>query len=220
MLREGFGRKVFLMTLVLLFAWLGAAQDTSPSTSKTLIRPTRPGFQHEVRMNRVWSLWVRMNPCAIDITQVRVAAVNGKGELSPWEHTSRELVILQWNRRLPFEAGEDTTYGLHDLLADYGQERYILHVLGTSESGKVFSKFMWVSPAGISWDLIPPAPVRADRSRTEWTPAEIRELSNWYGDHDLTHQHFFREFKVLRIKADRNIEFPLRLEGSECTERN
>ena len=175
----------------------------------------------EPRMNRVWSLWLSFEFCALDITMARMAQISSEGAVSPWQYINPNLFIIQWDQRLPFEREgvEDATYVLYDLLADYGQTRYIVQLIGYgSESGNIFTKFFWVSPAGLSTKSIPAAPLRKDTSALQWTDEEVDEMFAWYREHELVSKNFFREFRALMYKTDKKIEFVVKIKGGDCEE--
>ncbi len=208
---------------VFLLAALFLAACAESVRSQPLTNGGSSWGQHEARMNRVWSLRLSFELCALDITMARMAQISSEGAVSPWQYINSDLFIIQWNQRLPFESEEveDTTYVLYDLLADYGQTRYVVQLIGNgSESGNIFTKLFWVTPVGLSTKSIPPSPIRKDRSVREWTDEETKEMFAWYQEHELVPKNFFREFAGLMYKLDKKINFVVKIKGSDCEETN
>lgn len=170
----------------------------------------------EGRRNRVWSLHISFILCGATLDSVRIAQVDLNGEIGPWQNANKELIIIQWSRNLPFKQGEDhlVKYTLHDLLADFGQTRYVLQLIGRgSMEDTRFSKFLWVSPVGLSKTPIPLAPIREDRD-LDWTDEEHEESSSWYSSHTWIHGRFFREFSLLVAKADKKLDLSIRVQSN------
>ena len=174
----------------------------------------------EARTNRVWSIRLSIEACGIQITSARLAQIGPDGTLSEWRYINKDFLILQWSRDFAaeIESEEDTDYGLHDLLVDYAQTRYILHLIGVGDSGKHFTKMFWTSPVGVSEERIPPAPIR-DRSKA-WTVESFDELSSWYHLHTISSENWFREFSVLAHKSDKKLDLVIKIRGSACEETN
>ena len=206
--------RVFLLAAAFLAACADSVRSQPLATGEK-------GQVRAVRMNRVWSLRLSFEMCALDITMARMAQISPEGVLSPWRHINPNLFIIQWSQRLPFEREEigDATYGLYDLLADYGQTRYVIQLVGNgSESGNIFTKFLWVSPVGLSSQVIPAAPIRKNRSLTEWTDEENQAMAAWFRGHTLVHKNFLREFRMLMHKSDKKLEFVVKIKGGDCEE--
>ena len=174
----------------------------------------------EARTNRVWSIRLSIESCGIQITSARLAQVGPNGTLSSWRHINKELFILQWSRDFAAEIASDETagYELHDLLVDYAQTRYIIHLIGVGDSGKRLNKMFWASPVGVSEERIPPAPGR-DRSKS-WTEKELSALNTWYQLHTISSEYWFREFSVLAHKSDKKLDLVIKITGSTCEVTN
>lgn len=171
---------------------------------------------HDMRKNRVWSLWISFNFCGLQIDTARLAKISDE-DVTTWGLVNPELIIIQWNHELSFEPGQNQEgYGLYDLLADYGQKLYLIQIIGHGiESGKTFSKVFWLSPAGLSDSPLSRAPLRERRSEA-WTDSETEELLAWYKTHVWGHGKFFRNFKALLKRPDKKLDIEVKIATKDC----
>lgn len=176
------------------------------------------GSQHNYRQNRVWSLRIAFNVCGIEIDSARMARIEDNGDLAPWQQVNPQMTIIQWSHFLPLEFGDsEATYGIFDLLADYGQTIYVLHLIGHSETtGGIFTKIFWVSPVGLSSESIPKAPIRSSKATSKWTEEDSPELIEWIEMHTWSRNIFLREFRFLLRKTDRKLDLPVRFATKDC----
>ncbi len=176
------------------------------------------GGQHNYRQNRVWSLRIAFNVCGVEIDSARMARIESNGDLGSWQQVNPQMTIIQWSHFLPLEFGDRTaTYGIFDLLADFGQTRYVLHLIGHSETKEgIFTKILWVSPVGLSMEPIAKAPLRDSRSTAKWSAEDAPEMLKWIDGHTWSRNIFFREFKVLLRKTDKKLDLPVRFATKDC----
>lgn len=173
----------------------------------------REPAQHEVRMNRVWSLRLNVETCGLTIVNAQRAEVDEEGNVSSWRKGRRDFNIFQWSQKLP----KDGLYTTGDLLADFGQTRKLLKLSGVTKSGG-FVKVFWISPVGASDVRIPKPPLRDSRfSRKVWNVDEKLALDNWISrNHKWGAEAWYRSFSVLGWKFDGGAEASIRLEAKEC----
>ena len=173
-------------------------------------------MQHDVRTNRVWTLHILFQACGVTLTRGYIADINAEGDVSNWRDVPADRIFIQWTKEVPVGP---TTYGIGDLLADYGQEIHLIRVLGyvgTPDHG--FAKLMWVSPAGISFERIPRAPIRDSRyDRGKWNEDEMLALSNWITrHHQWANEKWLTEFQGLLWRMDKRVEVPMKIKTPGC----
>lgn len=175
----------------------------------------KKALQHELRKNRVWSVWLNFKPCGVVIDYVYVAEINEDGTLDPWQDANRELLIIQWTYDLP-EPGTEPNYGTYDLLGDMAQTRYVVRIHGRGRTGTVFVKNLWVSPAGFSGKPIKLAPLR-DLDSPEWNEDDWLALRNWYmTQHEFSSEKFFKDFRTMLWHADRQMQLNIKIGSESC----
>lgn len=174
--------------------------------------------QHTFRSNRVWSLHLQLTTCGLKITNAQIAEVYEDGNVSTWLPARKDYLYLQWTYDTP---EGPSTFGIGDLLAQYGQRLYILKLVGYSiTTQKPFVRIFWVSPAGVSTRRIPRAPIRDSRfDRAEWNVDEVAALNRWIiMHHQWSNKDMLREFHTLAWHLDRRTTVPIHLKAEGCAQ--
>lgn len=202
-------RLLFLLCLFLTTTTSVKAQSSEPKE-----------VQQKVRNNRVWSMRLSFKTCGTKLVRARIAKIYSDSSLGKWHPMNPDFTVIQWSHVLPFEIETDKTfYGIHDLLVDYAQTRYMIQVMGTGTDGSTsFSKMFWVTPVGLSKDPIGVPPIRNDRDTAPWGPEDEELLAEWSLQHEWGNRYFSREFRALLHKLDKKIEIQVNLIGSGCEE--
>lgn len=171
-------------------------------------------LEHDVRLNRVWTLGVRFETCGINIDQVFLATLDDNGQIKRWQQARTDLIQFQWTRDLANGLG----YTIIDLLADFGQKIYLIRVNGSNPlTHGQFIKFYWISPFGISDTYLIKAPVRSNVDEA-WKSEEMDHIMSWMLRHRWSHSNLLREFNKLMWKIDARIEIPMKFMKQNCRE--
>ena len=169
--------------------------------------------QGVLRTDRTWSSWLEISTCGVTI--LRMYSYISSDNDSPTRIPASTIgpIIFQWYKEIP---QGDERYGVLDLLADMSSTRYVLEIHGERDDRVPIVVRLYLSPAGISENPIPQAPIRRDRTGP-WTEEDTREMSDWIiGAHRWMHSKFLRTFQMLAYKRDMRITFPSNIGSPGC----
>lgn len=172
---------------------------------------------HVQRTNRVWSIKAQFISCGVTLQTVNTYEILPDRNLTPATQRGLDYFILQWSKSPPEDS---STYSAFDLLADMGQEIYLLHITGiVNGTNRKINQFVWVSPFGYSKSPIPKAPLREFRPSPIYSSEDLQHLRFWISNyHSWTGKHFWYKFGGLVHKLDISIDMPLNVSVAGCKE--